>query len=101
VFDAALTVLKFCWLNEFTVSQSHCSTRRVTFVSSRVGQCTLPCNLSLMACFADITVLQGSVATYARCVHGSFNIHLTTNLPRSYPVKKVFKVGSDLTELWS
>jgi len=24
---------------------------------------TLPCNLSLMACFADINVLQGSVAT--------------------------------------
>ena len=28
---------------------------------------TLPCNLSLMACFADINVSQGSVATYARC----------------------------------
>jgi len=29
---------------------------------------TLPCNLSLMACFADNSVLQGSVATYyARC----------------------------------
>jgi len=27
---------------------------------------TLPCNLSLMACFADINVSQGSVATYAR-----------------------------------
>jgi len=28
---------------------------------------TLPCNLSLMAGFADIHVSQGSVATYARC----------------------------------
>ena len=28
---------------------------------------TLPCNLSLMACFADINVSQGSVATCARC----------------------------------
>ena len=38
----------------------------------------LPCNLSLLACFADINVSQGSVVTYARC-DGSFNIHLTTN----------------------
>ena len=28
---------------------------------------TLPCHLFLMACFADINVSQGSVATYARC----------------------------------
>ena len=28
---------------------------------------TLPCNFSLMACFADINVSQGSVATHARC----------------------------------
>jgi len=27
----------------------------------------LPFNLLLMACFADINVSQGSVATYARC----------------------------------
>jgi len=33
---------------------------------------TLPRNLSLIACFADINVLQGSVATYARC-GGMFN----------------------------
>jgi len=48
---------------------------------------TLPYNLSLMACFADINVLQGSVATRERC-GGSFNIHLTANLPRNLPVKK-------------
>jgi len=47
---------------------------------------TLPCNLSLMACFADINVSQGSVATCARC-GGIFNIHLTANLPRNLPVK--------------
>jgi len=34
---------------------------------------TLPCNLSL-ACFADINVSQGNVATHARC-GGIFNIH--------------------------
>ena len=32
---------------------------------------TLPCNLSLMACFADINVSQCGVATYARCVGNS------------------------------
>ena len=42
-----------------------------------------------MACFADINVSQGSVATCASC-GGTFNIHLTANLPRNLPVK-VFK----------
>jgi len=42
-----------------------------------------------MACFADIDVSQGSVATYARC-DGIFNIHLTANLPKKFPVKKYF-----------
>jgi len=41
---------------------------------------TLPCNLSLMACFADINVSRGSVATYPKC--GRI-IRLTTNLPRN------------------
>ena len=50
---------------------------------------TLPCNLSLMACFVDTNVSQGSVATYARC-GGIFNIHVTTNLSRNLPVKKIF-----------
>jgi len=50
---------------------------------------TLPCNLSLMACFADINVSQGSVATYAKC-GGIFNMHLTANLPRNLPVKNFF-----------
>jgi len=50
---------------------------------------TLPCNLSLMACFADINVSQGSVGTYARC-GGIFSIHLTANLPGHLPVKTVF-----------
>jgi len=51
---------------------------------------TLPCNLSLMACFADINVSLGSVATYARC-GGIFNTHLTANLLRNVPVKKICK----------
>jgi len=52
---------------------------------------TLPCNLLLMACFGDISVSQGSVATYTRC-GGTFNIHLTENLPRNLPVK-IFLIG--------
>jgi len=40
-----------------------------------------------MACFADINVSQGSVATHARCGWLS-DIHLTANLPRNLPVKK-------------
>jgi len=56
---------------------------------------TLPCHLSLMACFADINVSQGSVATHARC-GGTFNIHLTANLPRNLPVKK----NVNLVKVW-
>ena len=55
--------------------------------------------MSLMACFADINVSQGSVATYAMC-GGIFNIHLITNLPWNLPVKIFFEIGSDLTVLW-
>jgi len=51
---------------------------------------TLPCNLLFMACFADINVSQGSVATYARCC-GTFNIRLTANLPSNLSVKIFFK----------
>ena len=43
-----------------------------------------------MACFADINVSQGSVATYARC-GGIFDNHLTANLPRNLPMKKILK----------
>ena len=57
----------------------------------------LPCNLSLLARFADINVSQGILAAYARC-GGIFNTHLTANLPRNLPVN--FLIGSDLTELW-
>ena len=46
---------------------------------------TLPCNLSLVACVADINVSQGSVATYARC-GAIFNTHFATNLPRNFSV---------------
>jgi len=47
---------------------------------------TLPCNVSLMACFAGVNVSQGSVVTYARC-SGIFDIHFTANLPKNLPVK--------------
>jgi len=49
---------------------------------------TLPCNLLVMACFADVNVPQGSVATYPRC--GGIlilNSLLTANLPRNLVVK--------------
>ena len=39
-----------------------------------------------MACFAEINVSQGSVATCARC-GGIFNFHFTTNLSRNLPVR--------------
>ena len=47
---------------------------------------TLPCNLSLMACFADVNVSQGYVAIYAR-FSGIFDTRLTVNLPRNLQVK--------------
>jgi len=50
-----------------------------------------------MACFADINVSQGSVATYARCDE-TFNIHLTANWPRNLPAI-LFKSRLGLTEL--
>jgi len=64
---------------------------------------TLPCNLSLIAYFADINVSQNSVATYARC-GAMFNIHLTANLLRNLPVKIFVNwLGIDrimVTSLW-
>ena len=47
---------------------------------------TLPCNLSLMASFADINVSLGSVAIYARCTE-MFYVHSTAHLLRNLPVK--------------
>ena len=44
-----------------------------------------------MACFADINVSQGSVATYAKC-GGIFNVHLTANSLRNLSVKIIFKL---------
>jgi len=43
--------------------------------------------LSLMACFSDISVSQGSMATYSGC-GGIFNVHLTANLQWNLPMKK-------------
>jgi len=44
-----------------------------------------------MACFADVKVSQGSVATYAMC-GGIFNIHLTITIPKNLPVKISLKL---------
>ena len=53
-----------------------------------------------MACFADINVSQGSVATYAGCGE-IFNIHLTANLIRNLPVKKfVNRLRFDRIMMW-
>jgi len=41
-----------------------------------------------MARFTDINVSHGSVATHAK-YDGIINIHLTANLPRNLPVKKI------------
>jgi len=38
-----------------------------------------------MACFTDINVLQGNVAIFARCGE-TFDIRLTANLQRNFPV---------------
>jgi len=64
---------------------------------------TLLYNLSLMACFAGINVSQGSVATYAR-YGGIIDIHLTANLQRNLPVKKLLNMlrfdGIMVMSLW-
>jgi len=53
-----------------------------------------------MACYADINVSQGSVATYVRS-GGIFNMHLTANLPRNLPVKKIcISVKIMVMSLW-
>jgi len=53
--------------------------------------CVWPQWAAMMACFADINVSQGSVATYARG-GGILSIHLTTDLRRHLPVKIFFKL---------
>ena len=63
---------------------------------------TPPCNLSLMACFGDINVSRGSVATYAKC-GWIFNTHFTTYLPRNLPVKNLNRLRFDaiiVMSLW-
>ena len=50
-----------------------------------INNTTTPCNFSLMACFADIKVSQGSVATCGRR-DGTYNIYLTADLPSNLPV---------------
>ena len=59
---------------------------------------TLPCNLSLMACFADIRVSQGSVATYARC-GGIFKYPLNYKFTKESSSEKKL-IGSGVAELW-
>ena len=62
------------------------ATKWVIVIKNLKYVATLPCNLLLMNCFADINVSQGSVATYAR-YGGIVNIYLTANLPRNLPEK--------------
>ena len=62
----------------------------------------LSCNLLLMGCFGDISVSEGSVATYARC-GGTFNILLTANLPGNHPVNFLNRLRFDrimVMSLW-
>jgi len=59
---------------------------------------TLSCNLSLMACFADINVSQGSVATYASC-GGIVNIFYCKFTKESCSI--FWEIGSGLREFWS
>jgi len=56
------------------------------------SQCiaALPCNLSLLACFADINVSLGSVATYARSC-GIFDKPLYCKFTKETLVKKMWK----------
>jgi len=42
---------------------------------------TLHCNLSLMACFVDINVSQGSVTTYKRCCGTPLRYSLSSYFP--------------------
>ena len=54
---------------------------------------TIPCNLSLVACFLTLMlVTQGNVATYARCggILNSPN-HFTANLLENFPVKELWR----------
>jgi len=65
------------------------SAERAASVTSSATGMLLHCSLSLMTCFAEIDVSQGSLA---RC-SGSASIHLTTNLPRNFPVNIFEKIG--------
>ena len=60
----------------------------MTINNSTTRVATIPCNLSLMARFADINVSQGSVATNARS-GGIVYSQLTANLPGNLPVKNI------------
>jgi len=53
-----------------------------------------------MACFADINVSQGSVATYARC-RGIFLYPFNNKFTMEFSSDIFKKIGSDLSELWS
>jgi len=52
-----------------------------------------------MACFADVNVSQGSVATYARCGK-IFNIKFNYKFTWQSPRENFYKIRLDFTELW-
>ena len=65
--------------------------RTMTIILSNLNRFTIFfTDSSLIACFADIIVSQGSVATYARR-GGIIDVRLTANLPRNVPAKVSFK----------
>jgi len=76
------------WHSRPYPSRSWYSIKRPRTSQGWVDLATLPRNLQLMACFADINVSEGSIATYARC-GGILNMHLTANIRRNFSVKKI------------
>jgi len=60
---------------------------------------SLPCNLSLIVCFLVLT-FHKVVWQHMKDVAGFSILYFTAKLPRNMSVKKILKIGKDLTELW-
>ena len=83
---------KICNVPDVQLHQYHIYsevTRWFNYIPKRVA--TLPCNMSLIACFLTLsTNAQGGVSTYARC-GGIFDNRFTANLQANQPVKGFWK----------